>query len=153
LKKNNGLDIHQILNILPHRQPFVLIDRITEIIEPEGGGRVGRKVVALKNVTYNESFFAGHFPHRAVMPGVLIIEAMAQAGCIASFRETDPKMDVAIGRIGEFRIRRPVVPGDQLIIHAEVKKDRGQMVLLELKSYVDNELVTEYELLASVTPV
>lgn len=152
MKKNKTFNIEQILNILPHRHPFVLIDRVLELVDPGGPTRVGRKVKALKNVTYNEPFFPGHFPHRPVMPGVLILESMAQAGAIACWRESDPQMDVAIGRIGEVRIRRPVVPGDQLIIHGEVIKDRGQMIVLALQSFVDDELVAEVEILASVTP-
>lgn len=116
------------------------------------GSRVGRKVKALKNVSYNEPYFPGHFPGRPIMPGVLIIESMAQAGMLACWRPSDPVMDVAIARVGEFRIHRPVTPGDQLIIMAEVIKDRGHMILLELQSHVGDELVTEFELLASVTP-
>jgi beta-hydroxyacyl-ACP dehydratase FabZ len=152
LKKNSPFYIEDILNLVPHRYPFVLIDRILECSELVDGSRVGRKVKALKNVTMNEAHFAGHFPGRPVMPGVLIIESMAQAGMIACWRPSDPKMDVAIARVGEFRIHRPVVPGDQLIIYGEVIKDRGQMILLKLKSFVDDELVTEFEILASVTP-
>ncbi len=140
------------MQLLPHRQPFLLIDRVIEHDTFGPGSRLGRKVVAIKNVTYNEPFFAGHFPHRAVMPGVLIIEAMAQASAIACWRESDPKMDVAIGRIGETRIRRPVVPGDQLILRGEVIKDRGQTVVLRTSAHVGDELVTEAEILASVTP-
>lgn len=155
MKKNNSFDIDRILQILPHRQPFVLVDRVLELIEPSdaSGSRVGRKVKVLKNVSYNEPYFAGHFPHRAVMPGVLIIETMAQAAAIACWREFDPKMDVAIARISEVRIHRPVIPGDQLIIHAEVIKDRGQIIAVDIKAFVENELVTATELLASVTPV
>jgi 3-hydroxyacyl-[acyl-carrier-protein] dehydratase len=152
LKKNKTLEISDILAILPHRHPFVLIDRVLELSAPEGKGRVGSKVKVLKNVSFNEPYFAGHFPHRPVMPGVLILEAMAQAGAIACYRESDPKMDVAIGRISEVRIRRPVVPGDQLIIHGEVVKDRGHMIVIDLKAYVGEELVTDIELLAYITP-
>jgi beta-hydroxyacyl-ACP dehydratase FabZ len=144
--------IEKILEILPHRYPFVLIDRVLELTPPVAGDRTGRKAKVLKNISFNESYFAGHFPHRPVMPGVLIIEAMAQAGAIVCWRPNEAKMDVAIGRMSEVRIRRPVVPGDQLMIHAEVTKDRGQMIVLNLKCYVENELVTETELLASVTP-
>lgn len=147
-----SFDIDRILEILPHRHPFVLIDRVLELIEPGENKRVGRKVKVLKNVSFNEPYFAGHFPHRAVMPGVLILESMAQAAAIACWRESDPPMDVAIGRISEVRIRRPVIPGDQLIIHGEVKKDRGEMLVVLLQAYVENNLVTEIELLASVTP-
>jgi len=147
-----SLNIEQILEILPHRYPFVLVDRVLEMTPPRDGDRTGRKVKAIKNVTFNEAYFVGHFPHRPVMPGVMILEAMAQAGALASWRPGDSQMDVAIGRIGELRIRRPVVPGDQLTLYGEVVKDRGQMLLLKLKACVGDELVTETEILASVSP-
>lgn len=153
MKKNKAVySIEKILQILPHRHPFVLIDRVIELTEAVGPGRVGRKVKAIKNVTYNEPFFVGHFPHRAIMPGVLIIESMAQAAALACWYEGSPDVDVAIGRISETRIRRPVVPGDQLLICGEVIKDRGQMVAVQLQSFVDDEPVTEFEILAAVTP-
>lgn len=152
MKRSSSLEIDQILQILPHRHPFVLIDRVLELNEPEGNERVGRSVKVVKNVSFNEPHFAGHFPHRAVMPGVLIIESMAQAAAIACWRASDPQMDVAIARISEVRIRRPVVPGDQLVIHGKVVKDRGQMIAIDLTAHVGDELVTEIQLLASVTP-
>lgn len=154
MKKNKIVyDIEKILKILPHRQPFVLIDRIIELVDGAGPGRVGRKVRAIKNVTYNEPFFAGHFPHRAIMPGVLIIEAMAQAAAVACWAENSPEVDVVIGRLSEARFRRPVVPGDQLHISGEVVKDRGQMITVWLESFVDDEPVTEFEILASITQI
>jgi beta-hydroxyacyl-ACP dehydratase FabZ len=151
--KTGGFDIEEILKILPHRYPFVLIDRVLEMSEPQNGTRLGRKVKARKCVSFNEAFFSGHFPHRPVMPGVLIVESMAQAGAIACWRPDDPPMDVAIGRIGETRIRRPVIPGDVLEIEAEVIKDRGTMIVITAKAHVDGELVTEAEILAMVSPV
>ena len=150
-KNNNGYSIEDILSILPHRQPFVLIDKVIERTEAQGSSLVGSKLVAIKNVSYNEAFFAGHFPHRPVMPGVLIIESMAQAGALASYVPGAGKKDVAIGRISEARFHRPVVPGDQLKIEAEVIKDRGNMLLLKMKATVDDELVTEVEVLAFVS--
>ncbi len=153
MKKNKVYDIEQILKILPHRQPFVLIDRVLEHVKGDGPGRAGNKVKAIKNVTYNEPFFAGHFPHKPVMPGVLIVEAMAQAAAIACWEENSDtsNMDVAIGRIGEVRIRKPVVPGDQLVLTGEVVKDRGQMILAKVQALVDSELVTECEILAVIS--
>lgn len=148
---SNVLYIEDILAVLPHRYPFVLIDRVLSRSGLDSSSRLGQKVVALKNITYNEPYFTGHFPHKPVMPGVLILEAMAQAGAMACHRADDPDMDVAIGRIGEARIRRPVVPGDQLIIEAEVKKDRGEMVVISAKASVDQDLVTEVEILAYIT--
>jgi len=153
LKKTKALFIEDILRVLPHRHPFVLIDRIVDFVAIPGDSRAGQKVHAIKNVTFNEPFFAGHFPHRPVMPGVLIIEAMAQAGAMACYKEGAPKKDVAIGRLSEARFRRPVVPGDVLTIHAGVIKDRGQMIVIQAKSSVDDEPVTELEILASVTEI
>jgi 3-hydroxyacyl-[acyl-carrier-protein] dehydratase len=146
-------DINQVLKVLPHRYPFVLIDRMLEFHEGSGPGRVGRKVKALKNVTYNEPYFPGHFPHRPVMPGVLILEAMAQASIFAVYIEGGPALDVAIARISEIRFHKPVVPGDQLILDVEILKDRGQMVLMKLRSSVNGETIAETEMLASITSV
>lgn len=112
---------------------------------------MGQKVRALKCVSYNEPYFAGHFPHRAVMPGVLIIESMAQAAAMACHKRNDTSKDVAIGRLSETRFRRPVVPGDVLILEAEVIKDRGNMIVVRVMASVDGEPVTELEILASVT--
>ncbi len=154
--KNNlaagRLEISDILKILPHRFPFVMIDRVLELSPQATGSRVGRKAKAIKCVSFGEPYFSGHFPHRPVMPGVLIVEAMAQAGALASWRESDPLMDVAIARIGEVRVRRPVVPGDILVLTAEVVKDRGDMILIKCTASVGDEIVTETEILASVTP-
>jgi 3-hydroxyacyl-[acyl-carrier-protein] dehydratase len=154
LKKNNtpALTIEEILKILPHRHPFVMIDQVLEMSAPTEGSRVGRKAKAIKCISFGEPFFAGHFPHRPVMPGVLIVEALAQAAAIACWRPKDPQMDVAIARIGEVRVRRPVVPGDVLTLDVEVKKDRGDMIVIECVASVGSELVTRTEILASVTP-
>ncbi len=146
-------DINHVLKILPHRYPFVLIDRMVDFQEGSGPGRVGRKVKALKNVSYNEPFFPGHFPHRPVMPGVLILETMAQAAIFAIHVEGGPSLDVAIARIGEVRFHKPVVPGDQLIVDVEVLKDRGQMILMKMRSSVDGETIAETEMLASITSI
>ncbi len=151
MKKNNPYEIEDILRMLPHRQPFALIDRVLEVYDPGGKSKAGRKVKALKNVTYNEPFFAGHFPNRPIMPGVLIIEAMAQAAAMACAREGDPKMDIVVARISEVRFHRPVVPGDQLITEAEVLKEREKFFFNRVRSTVDGELVTEFDILASVS--
>ena len=146
------LDIGKILEVMPHRQPFLLIDRILELHTKDGSNRTGQRVKAIKNVTYNEPFFSGHFPHKPIMPGVLILESMAQAAAFACWREDDPKMHVAIARLGEARFRRPVVPGDTLTIEAEVVRDKKTMYLFEAKCSVGDELVTEVEILAHVIP-
>jgi beta-hydroxyacyl-ACP dehydratase FabZ len=146
--------IEDILRILPHRFPFLLIDRVLSVVEgPNSDSRMGRKVVAIKNVTFNEPYFMGHFPHRPVMPGVLQIETMAQAGALAAFRETDPPQDVAIVSVSEAKFRRPIVPGDSLHVHAEITKDRGSMIGLICAVYVDGVKAAEAEMLAKVFPL
>lgn len=120
--------------------------------EPTSGSRVGRKAKAIKCISFGEPFFAGHFPNRPIMPGVLILEAMAQTAVIACWRPNEGDMDVAIARIGETRVRRPVVPGDVLTLEVEVMKDRGTMIAIQCKATVEGELISETEILASVTP-
>lgn len=146
-------EISDILRILPHRFPFLLVDRV-EVLERDlkAKNRVGWKIRAIKNVTFNEPFFPGHFPHRPVMPGVLQIEAMAQAGCLAVVDPDGPEMDVAIAGINDARFRRPVVPGDRLVLEAEIIKDRGQIMVLKCQMHVDGELAAETEMIAKVFP-
>ena len=112
------MDIHEILEYLPHRYPFLLIDRVVEVVP-------GKSIHAYKNVTINEPFFVGHFPHHPVMPGVLIMEALAQAAGILSFKTEDKKPtqnDVFyFAGIDEARFKRPVMPGDQLNLHVEIE--------------------------------
>ena len=144
------MTIQDILKALPHRYPFLLIDRVIDIKESEAGKRVGRKITAIKNVTINEPFFEGHFPDAPVMPGVLLIEAMAQAGALAYFRKSDPPMDVAIVGIREAKFRKPVVPGDTITVEAEIMKDRTNMILLKCQVSVDGKLASEAEIMAYV---
>jgi len=139
------LDINEIKDILPHRYPFLLVDRILEF-EEKG------KVVGLKNVTTNEEFFNGHYPGHPVMPGVLIIEAMAQVGGFAmmdSDEESADKVPYFAG-IDKARFRKPVIPGDQLIIEAKVLKLRGKIGKLETKALVDDEVVAEAKLMFAI---
>ena len=146
-------EISDILRILPHRFPFLLVDRVLTLDRDlSSKSRVGWKIKALKNVTFNEPFFSGHFPHRPVMPGVLQIEAMAQAGCLTVVDPNGPEMDVAIAGINDARFRRPVVPGDQLILSAEIIKDRGQIMVLRCQMHVEGELASEAEMIAKVFP-
>ena len=145
--------IADILKILPHRFPFLLIDRVDELYKPPGGVRVGRKIVAVKNVTFNEPFFPGHFPHRPVMPGVLQIEVMAQAAALAVAEMDGPRMDVAIAGINDARFRRPVVPGDTLVLEAEILKDRSGILVVKCQGKVDGVLVCEAEVIAKVFPL
>lgn len=150
--KAYAMTVEEIKEAIPHRYPFLLLDRVLEKSPTSSETRKGQKIKCLKNVTVNENFFQGHFPTRALMPGVLLIEAMAQAGALACYRKEDPQMDVAIATVKETRIHRPVVPGDQLIIESEVLKDRGSMVVIRCKITVDGNTVTETDILASITP-
>ena len=132
------LDINQIMKILPHRFPFLLIDRVTDLRPKQG-------ITAIKNVTINEPFFAGHFPAMPIMPGVLIVEAMAQAGgvlLLTEYEDRDEKLVLFTG-IERARFRRPVVPGDQLRIEVLVKVWRGTAGRMEGKAYVGDKLAAE----------
>jgi len=134
------MDIQEIMDTLPHRFPFLLVDRITEI-EP------GKRAVGIKNVTINEPFFAGHWPGQPVMPGVLILEAMAQVGGIFLLKSVEDTGKLAFyGGIDRARFKRPVVPGDQLRIEAELTKRRGNIGKVNAVATVDGEVVCSGEL-------
>jgi len=139
------LDIKEILRLLPHRYPFLLVDRILE-------GEKGKNLVGLKNVTMNEPFFQGHFPTEPIMPGVLILEGMAQVGGILAFY-TIPEMIgeklIYFAGIDKVRFRRPVVPGDQLIYEMEVLKHKGKIWKMAGKAKVNNDVVAEAEFMAA----
>lgn len=138
------LDVNEIMKILPHRYPFLLVDRIIEM-DP------GKKIVGLKNVTMNEPFFPGHFPGHPVMPGVLIVEAMAQVAAILAYssaEENKGKVTYFVG-IDKTKFRKPVVPGDQLRLELEVIGCRRGIWSFAGKAYVDGKLVTESELRAT----
>jgi 3-hydroxyacyl-[acyl-carrier-protein] dehydratase len=141
------LDIRQIMSILPHRYPFLLIDRVLEVIPR-------KRIVAVKNVTINEHFFQGHFPDYAIMPGVLMVEAIAQAGgvlLLPEIPEHDTKLMVFSG-IDRARFRRPVVPGDQLRIEVDVLNWKPRAARLEGKVYVERKLVCEAIIMCQVVP-
>ena len=138
------LDLKQIQEILPHRYPFLLVDRIESVED-------GRKAVGIKNVTVNEPFFQGHFPGRPVMPGVLIIEAMAQVGAVAILRLPEFAGKIALfAGIDKARFRRQVVPGDQLRIEVEVLKLRGKVGKSAAAAYVGPDLAAEAEMMFAI---
>lgn len=134
------LSINDIKKIIPHRAPFLLIDKVEEIIP-------GEKAVAYKNVTFNEYFFQGHFPEEPVMPGVLIIEALAQTGAVAILSLEELKGKIAyFGGIKEARFREKVVPGDVLKLEVEIIKRRGPIGVGSAKATVDGKVVANCEL-------
>ena len=146
----NSMDIHQILEYLPHRYPFLLVDRVVSC-EP------GKRIVAIKNVTINEPFFAGHFPHHPVMPGVLIIEALAQAAAILTFKTHDHKTDDSsvyyfVG-INNARFKKPVMPGDTLELIAEMKRFARGIWWYSAHARVADQVVTEAELMCTLRPI
>ena len=145
---NQGLclDVTEIQAILPHRYPFLLVDRIE-------GLEVGKRVIGIKNVTINEPFFQGHFPGRPIMPGVLIIEAMAQVGGVLAFKsakETGAKLVYFMG-IEKAKFRKPVTPGDRLRFVVEVLRARHPYWKMRGEAFVDDTLVCEAELMAMIT--
>jgi beta-hydroxyacyl-ACP dehydratase FabZ len=139
------LDVRAIMQIIPHRYPFLLVDRVLELEE-------GRRIVALKNVTFNEPFFQGHFPGNPIMPGVLVVEAMAQAGAVLllhSRPESRGKV-VYFAGIDKAKFRRPVVPGDSVRLQVEVLKLRSRTCLMRGEAYVGEQLVAEAEIFSSM---
>ncbi len=144
-KNKEQLDIEKILEVLPHRYPFLLVDRVLELEK-------GKSIIAIKNVTYNEPFFQGHFPLKKVMPGVLIIESVAQAGGILLYHSIpEPeKVLVFLSAINNAKFRKPVIPGDQLRLEAELTKLRKKVAFLKGEAYVDGEIVAEGEIVASL---
>ncbi|MFA7468089.1 MAG: 3-hydroxyacyl-ACP dehydratase FabZ [Desulfotomaculaceae bacterium] len=141
---NNGLDINEIMKVIPHRYPFLLVDRIEEMVP-------GVRAVGIKNVTINEQFFQGHFPGYPIMPGMLIIEAMAQVGAVAvlSTPEFTGRLALFAG-IDKARFRRPVVPGDVLRLEVEMLRLRGTLGKSKATAHVGNDLAVEAELLFAI---
>jgi 3-hydroxyacyl-[acyl-carrier-protein] dehydratase len=140
-------DIQEILGLLPHRYPFLLIDRVVEFER-------GKRLVALKNVTFNEPFFQGHFPNVPIMPGVLVIEAMAQAGAIIMMSEIpdrEKKLAVFTG-IEKAKFRNQVTPGDQLRIEVDVLAFRSRMGRMEARATVDGKLACQATLSCAIVP-
>ena len=138
------LDIHEILNHLPHRYPFVLIDRVIDL-------KLNEEITAIKNVTINEPFFPGHFPYHPVMPGVLIVEAMAQAAAVLSFKTMSvlPSEDSVyyFAGIDNVRFKKPVSPGDQLILNVKIDRVLKGIWKYKGQAKVDGQIVAEAEMM------
>jgi len=146
MSSEKTLDIHEILKHLPHRYPFLLIDRVTDYKE-------GEYLHAYKNITYNENFFTGHFPIRPVMPGVLILEALAQATGILAFKTnnampTDDSLYYFVG-IDNARFKRPVEPGDQLVLEVKLVKHKGPVWKFSAEAKVDGKVVASADLMCA----
>ena len=144
------MDIHQILKQLPHRYPFLMVDRVLEIDK-------GKTIKALKNVTINEPFFEGHFPHRPVMPGVLMLEALAQASALLAFDALDASPDdqsvYYFAGIDAARFKRPVEPGDQLVLEVELLRMKAGIFKFKTRASVAGETAVEAELTCAMRSI
>lgn len=140
------MDITEIMQYLPHRYPFLLIDKVVEI-------ELGKSLVAIKNVSINEPFFTGHFPDRPVMPGVLILEALAQATCVLAYKSTDARPDGSFlylfAGIDNARFKRVVVPGDQLRLEVELQRYKQGIWKFRGSAWVDKELVCSADMISA----
>ena len=144
------MDIHEILKHLPHRYPMLLIDRVLDVVP-------GERIVALKNVSVNEPFFPGHYPHHPVMPGVLVIEALAQAAALLSFNTMGDKHDdksvyYFVGIDGA-RFKRPVTPGDQLILEVSIKATKRGIWKYAAQAKVEDKVAAEAELMCTMRTI
>ncbi len=140
------MDVNEIQSILPHRYPFLLVDRVVEL-------KPGEKLVAVKNVTANEHFFQGHFPGHPVMPGVLILEALAQAAALLGYKtaQANPETHVTyLMTIDGAKFRKPVVPGDQLKLDIKLLRYKGQLLKVHGQALVDGQVAAEAEFLATI---
>ncbi|MGM0739470.1 MAG: 3-hydroxyacyl-ACP dehydratase FabZ [Bacteroidota bacterium] len=143
----NVMHINEIKSLLPHRYPFLMVDRVLEIGE--------RHIVAIKNVSVNEEFFNGHFPLAAVMPGVLQVEALAQTGCLLTLKnhiENPDEVIIVFSGIKNARFRRPVVPGDQLKMEVELVNARRNFLTMRGKATVEGDMACEMEATAAIVP-
>jgi len=146
----NSMDIHEVLEYLPHRYPILLVDRVLECVP-------GKHIVAVKNVTINEPFFQGHFPNHPVMPGVMIVEALAQASAILSFKtlgsKPDPNSVYYFVGIDGMRFKRPVAPGDQVRLQATLQRHIRSVWKFAAQASVDGQVVAEGELMCTVREI
>ena len=145
MKMDKQIDIKQIMSFLPHRYPFLLVDRVLDC-EPD------KRISALKNVTINEPFFQGHFPGAPIMPGVLIVEALAQAGGVlfmANRETTSDRTLMYFMGLDKVKFRKPVVPGDQLVLEVEIIRKRAKVIKLSGIAKVNDQVVAEAELMAT----
>ncbi|MCC6657011.1 MAG: 3-hydroxyacyl-ACP dehydratase FabZ [Rhodocyclaceae bacterium] len=144
------MDIHEILEYLPHRYPLLLVDRVLEVVP-------GERIVALKNVSYNEPFFPGHYPHHPVMPGVLVIEALAQTAAILSFKtmggKPDDKSVYYFVGIDGARFKRPVSPGDQLVFEVSILANKRGIWKFAACAKVEGQVAAEAELMCTVRSI
>ena len=144
------MDIHKILKKLPHRYPFLLVDRVLELEK-------GKRIQALKNVTMNEQFFQGHFPHRPVMPGVLMLEALAQAAAVLAFetmgQEPDENTVYYFAAVESARFKRPVEPGDQLILDVTMGRMKAGIFKFSAKALVGGEVAVEADLTCAMRTI
>ena len=158
MDSKDPLNVHQIMNILPHRYPFLLVDQVLYRRRPdnlEDGDWKGAKLLALKNVTINEPYFAGHFPHAPIMPGVMVLEAMAQAAVLLVERPhpNGEKWNFVLSGIRDARFRKPIVPGDCLHLHVELKKIKVNhtVYLFACQALVGDIKKAEAHILAHIT--
>lgn len=144
------MDIHQILKKLPHRYPILLVDRVLEVEK-------GVRIKAIKNVTMNEPFFVGHFPHRPVMPGVFMLEALAQVAALLAFETLDVQIDdntvYYFAGIDGARFKRPVEPGDQLVMHVSLDRMKAGIFKFKAHACVDDAVVVEAELMCTMRKI
>ncbi len=141
------MDIHDILKRLPHRYPILLVDRVAELVK-------GERIRAIKNVSINEPFFLGHFPHRPVMPGVLVLEALAQAATLLAIESMDIVLDeksvVYFAGIDNARFKRPVEPGDQLVLEVTLGRSKAGIYKFAARALVGEQVATEAELMCTM---
>jgi 3-hydroxyacyl-[acyl-carrier-protein] dehydratase len=145
-----SMDIHKILELLPHRYPFLLVDRVLDL-------EAGKSIRALKNVTMNEPYFTGHFPHRPVMPGVMMLEALAQAAALLSFesfniRSDDKSVYYFVG-IDNARFKRPVEPGDQLILEVSIERAKAGIYKFAAQGLVNGEVAVDAKLMCTMRKI